>query len=194
VNHRHLLDSEIDLLVDGEVGFGVAPLRAHLGECAECRAAYDRERALVAALEQMPHALPSSAFAERVMSEVRVFEPWHVTVLDAGRRWMPASRPLRVVAAAGASVVALLITAVSALAVMRADTAVFLGQLGFDRLRAGLATLGRELASAALGPDAAASLGTGGATWGMVVAAAIGTALVAALGLRFMASSARRVR
>ena len=38
VNHRHLLPNEIDLLVDGEAGFGVAPLRAHVAECDECRA------------------------------------------------------------------------------------------------------------------------------------------------------------
>ena len=44
MKHRHLLPNEIDLLVDGEVGFGVAPLRAHVRECAECHAKLDEAR------------------------------------------------------------------------------------------------------------------------------------------------------
>ena len=38
MNHRHLLPDEIDLLLDDEVGFGVAPLKAHIRDCADCRA------------------------------------------------------------------------------------------------------------------------------------------------------------
>ena len=41
MQHRHLHPNEIDLLLDGEVGFGVAPLRAHVEGCAECRAKLD---------------------------------------------------------------------------------------------------------------------------------------------------------
>src|SRR5439155_16090725 len=38
VNHRHLLPEEIDLLLDGELGFAVSPFKAHVRDCAEVRA------------------------------------------------------------------------------------------------------------------------------------------------------------
>jgi len=47
VNHRHLLPNEIDLLVDGEAGFGVAPLRAHVAECDDCPALVRHLRSVI---------------------------------------------------------------------------------------------------------------------------------------------------
>ena len=68
MNHRHLLPNEIDLLVDGEAGFGVAPLRAHILECGECRERLDDARVVVEALEALPHFAPNARLAERVMA------------------------------------------------------------------------------------------------------------------------------
>ena len=53
MNHRHLLPNEIDLLLDGEVGFGVAPLRAHVDGCEDCQARLARSRKVVDALEDL---------------------------------------------------------------------------------------------------------------------------------------------
>ena len=59
--NRHLLPEEIDLLIDGEAGFGVAPLKAHVRRCAECRGELEDARAVLAALDQLPHLAPSPA-------------------------------------------------------------------------------------------------------------------------------------
>ena len=78
MNHRHLLPDEIDLLLDDEVGFGVSPLRAHVRDCADCRDQVGAATLVVEALEDVQHFAPSHAFADRVMSQVPVFVPWHV--------------------------------------------------------------------------------------------------------------------
>src|SRR6185437_1509445 len=85
MNHRHLLPDEIDLLLDDEVGFGVAPLKAHIRDCADCRAKVDDARTVVDAV---------------------VFVPWHVAARDAVARWLPQSRPARVVVGAIATATA----------------------------------------------------------------------------------------
>jgi anti-sigma factor RsiW len=103
VNHRHLLPNEIDLLVDGEAGFGVADLRAHLDECPDCRARYEDERVIVDALESLPHFAPDSRLADRVMAQVPVFVPAHVVARDSVAQWIPRAGMAR---AAGIAVVA----------------------------------------------------------------------------------------
>jgi hypothetical protein len=104
VNHRHLLPNEIDLLLDEEVGFGVSPLKAHVRDCAECRARVEEARVAVDVLEELPHFAPSFKFSDRVMAQVPVFVPWHVAARDSVLRWMPQSRPARIAAlAAGTS-------------------------------------------------------------------------------------------
>ncbi len=102
MHHRHLLPHEIDLLLDGDAGFGVAPLRAHVDDCADCRARLDEARVVADALELLPHFMPRTGFADRVMAQVQVIEPWHVAALATVRRFVPESRPLRIVAMAGA--------------------------------------------------------------------------------------------
>ncbi len=49
--NRHLLPEEIDLLIDGEAGFGVAPLKAHLRQCPECQSELD-----TVSMDGSPHA------------------------------------------------------------------------------------------------------------------------------------------
>ncbi|MEO8336930.1 MAG: hypothetical protein ABI664_18240, partial [bacterium] len=100
MNHRHLLPNEIDLLVDGEAGFGVAPLRAHIDECAECREQVEDARVVVDALEALPHFAPDSRLANRVMARVPVFVPAHVAARDSVARWVPKAAPARAAAAA----------------------------------------------------------------------------------------------
>ncbi len=110
MNHRHLLPDEIDLLLDDEVGFGVTPLRAHVRECARCRALVDEARVAVDALEAVPHFAPSHLFADRVMAGVPVFVPWHVAARDAAERWLPQARRTRYIVAGLATSVASLVT------------------------------------------------------------------------------------
>jgi hypothetical protein len=110
MNHRHLLPDEIDLLIDDEVGFGVNPLRAHLRECAECRTQVEDARLVVDTLEDIPHFAPSHTFADRVMSQVPVFVPWHVAARESVVRWLPQSRPARIAVAAVATSMASLLT------------------------------------------------------------------------------------
>src|SRR4249920_1763813 len=110
MNHRHLLPDEIDLLLDDEMGFGVAPLKTHIRDCADCRAKLDEAQLIVDALEDLPHFAPSHAFADRVMSQVPVFVPWHVAARDTVVRWLPQSRPARVAVGALATSAASVLT------------------------------------------------------------------------------------
>ena len=134
MNHRHLLPNEIDLLVDGEAGFGVAPLRAHVAECDECRARLDDARIVVDALEDLPHFAPDSRLADRVMAQVPVFVPAHVAARDSVTRWLPQSGPARAAAAiVGTSIAGLLTVAMVWLA-SRGDAAIFATSLFADRV------------------------------------------------------------
>jgi hypothetical protein len=193
VNHRHLLPNEIDLLVDGEAGFGVAPLRAHVAECDDCRARLDDARVVVDALEALPHFAPDSRLADRVMAQVPVFVPAHVAARDSVTRWMPQSAPARAAAAvAGTSVAGLLTLAMVWLA-SRGNAVVFVTGLFTDRLqRLVLGTL-RDVALALLGESAVAAIqasGTLGVT--LLVLGFLGTAVGTVLALRRVATAASR--
>ena len=76
MQQRHLLPNELDLLLDGEVGFGVAPLRVHAADCPACRARLADARVVVDALEGLPHFAPTARFTDQVMAQVQVIEPW----------------------------------------------------------------------------------------------------------------------
>lgn len=110
MTHRHLLPDEIDLLLDDELGFGVNPLKAHVRECAECRARLDEARWVVGTLEDLPHLAPSHTFASQIMSQVPVFVPWHVAARDSIHQWLPRSRPARLVVGTLATVMASILT------------------------------------------------------------------------------------
>ena len=135
MQHRHLLPNEIDLLLDGEVGFGVAPLRAHLDECSECVARLAVARVVVDALEDLPHFAPKARFADRVMAHVQVIEPWYVPALDAGRRLVPRSRPVRAITLATASVVATAGSAAAVWLALHADAVLYAVGLVTDKVR-----------------------------------------------------------
>ena len=193
MNHRHLLPNEIDLLVDGEAGFGVAPLRAHILECRDCEARLSDARVVVDALERLPHLAPDSRLADRVMAQVPVFVPAHVAARDTVTRWMPRSAAARVAAiVAGTSAAASLTLAMLWLA-MRGDAVVFMGGVVSDRLSAGFASGVREVTLALLGPSALAAIDATGALGAslLVVGFAL-TAVCTVLGLRRLTLAGRR--
>ena len=192
MEHRHLLPDEIDQLLDGEAGFGLAPLQAHVERCDACRAELDAARALSTTLEQMPHFHPSPFFSQRVLSHVQVFEPWHVTALDTVKRWVPRSTAARVVAGASAAVMALVVSATAVWAAIRLDTFLFFFNVVVERARGvAVATLGDAVATA-FGPAALASLQRGGIGVAIGLTGFLLAIVVAAFGLRAVTAAARR--
>jgi hypothetical protein len=195
VNHRHLLPDEIDLLLDGEVGFGVTPLRAHVRECPQCRAELEDARAIMAELERLPHLAPSPNFADRVMAQVHVFEPWHVTALDTARRWVPRSRPARMLAGTVGLSAAFLLSAGALWLAFRVDLLLFFSNLLVERARAAVLGAADEVIAAAFGQSALDALRAGG-TAGLALLATglLVSVVIAALGLRAIAAASRRHR
>ena len=195
MEHRHLLPDEIDLLLDGEVGFGVQPLRAHVRSCASCRAELEEARAVVSALEHLPHLSASPLFADKVMAQVQVFEPWHVAARNSVLKWMPQSRPVRVLAGATALSAATLMTAATLWLLTQLDVLLFLLNLGVDRARSAFFAAAGDLIAGAFGQPALDALQTGG-TLALVVAfsALLAGAAGATAGLRALAAVARRRR
>ncbi len=190
--NRHLLPDEFDLLVDAESGlesgFGVAPLRAHVRECAACRAELERTEALTASLDLLPHLAPSIGFADRVMADVQVFEPWHVAVADTARRLVPASTPLRVLAASGAVAMGALLTTVTVWVLAHADLLAFTTDAAAADLRAALWDGARGLVAELAGAPA-----TSGTTLALALAMLVAALALAGTGLRAAAAASRRV-
>ena len=195
MKHRHLLPQEIDLLLDGEAGFGVQPLRAHVRECAECRQELESARELVTTLEHLPHFAPSVHFADRVLAHVQVFEPWHVAARDTVRQWLPRSRPAQVLAGAFAATAAFVLSIGTFWLRTRVDLLVFVSQTLGERARSALVTGAGRAIAAAFGDGAVAALGTSGTT-GLALAATglLATIVASAFGLRVLAGAARRRR
>jgi hypothetical protein len=193
VNHRHLLPNEIDLLVDGEAGFGVAPLRAHVAECDDCRARLEDARVVVDALEALPHFAPDSRLADRVMAQVPVFVPAHVAARDSVAQWMPRSAPARVAAAVVATSVAGLLTLAMVWLASRGNAVMFVTGLFTDRLQRLVLGTVRDVALTLLGESAVAAIqasGTLGVT--LLVVGFLGTVVGTVLALRRVATAASR--
>ena len=189
MDHRHLTPQEFDLLVDGEEGFGTAPLLAHIEECVTCRTELENQQQLVTTLEQTAHFTPSPLFAYRVMKKVQVFEPWHVTATRTVRRFVPRSRPARVLAAGVAGVVATTLTAGSVWMASRLDAVAFLGGVAVQRVRdVGTQTVNGVVTSA-LG-----STGAGDSNFILAAGGFLAAVAISALGLRAIAAAARRRR
>lgn len=191
MNHRHLLPNEIDLLVDGDAGFGVAPLRAHLTECGDCRARYDELRMVADAVDALPHFTPTLRFADAVMQNVQIVEPWHVALTESARRLVPSSTPMRVLAGVGAGLAAVAISGSAAWLAFRGDLAGWVVNLFIDRTREGIVIGAGEVAAGALGSDATSTLAAGGLSTLAVVGGALAlTAVGAVLGFRRLAATA----
>jgi hypothetical protein len=155
MTHRHLLPDEIDQLLDGEVGFGVAPLQAHVRECAQCQAALADGQIIVDALEQLPRFAPAPGFATRVMAQVEVYEPWHVAARDAVATTLaplaPRSKPVRVLIGSSAVAVLALVTVGSLWLAGHLDAVVFFGAVFRARALQTLASIGSAVTSALVG-------------------------------------------
>jgi hypothetical protein len=190
---RHLLPSEIDLLLDGDVGFGTSPLKTHIRKCSTCRAELEDARTTVRALEHLPHLAPSPLFAERVLARVNIFVPWHVAVLDTLRGFIPSTRGGRVAfGVAGGSLAAVMSVLVVWIA-LRFDAALFAVGLLADRVRLGILDAVGGVLAGALG-DSAYTLVRASGLFGLAVLtlALIAAAVLAATLLRTIAVNRRR--
>lgn len=188
---RHLLPDELDLLLDGETGFGVQQLTGHLRDCAECRAELTALRAFVLDIETLPEMTPRAGFADRVMYEVHVFEPWHVAIRTSVAGWVPSSPAARIAAGAAFTGAATLATGAAAWGWAHRDATVFVGGLVTERAREGLFASLSATAQALVGP-----LGQWVGSGLPLVAVAGATLITGAglgfLGLRAVAARARR--
>jgi hypothetical protein len=192
--NRHLLPDEIDQLLDGEAGFGVAPLQAHVESCAACRAELADARQVVSALERLPHLAPSPLFADRVMSQVQVFEPWHVAALDSVKQWVPSSRSARLVGVGATSVFALVVSVAAVWMAVRLDAFLFFFDLAGQRARSALFdAVGGAIANT-FGNAAVDALRAGGMTAAVGITGFLALVALAALGLRTIFATARRRR
>jgi len=195
MNHRHLLPDEIDLLLDDEVGFGVAPLKAHIRDCDHCRAQVDEARFIVDALEDVPHFAPSHRFTDRVLAQVPVFVPWHVTARDTVVRWLPQSRSARFAVAALATSAASIVTVVMLWIATQTDVVALATGVAGDQVRGLVYDAGRQVLATVFGEQFFAIIQRTG-TFG-IAAALLG--LVAAAGgsiagLRALAAASSRRR
>jgi hypothetical protein len=128
------------------------------------------------------------------MSQVQVFEPWHVTALDTVKQWVPASKPARALGLAAASVSGLLISLTAVWMAVRLDAFLFFFDLAGQRVRAVLFdSLGEAIASA-FGAAAVDALRSGGAAAAIGVTGFLLLVVVAAFGLRAVVATARRRR
>lgn len=194
MNHRHLLPDEIDLLLDNEVGFGVAPLKAHVRDCPECRSRVEEARFVVDSLESLPRFAPSHALAANIMAQVPVFVPWHAAARSAVARFAPVSRPARITAVAMGTSVATVLTLGIVWLLSQTDLLVFATGVAASRLRLMWGSAIHEAATALFGDQVFAALQQSGP---LAMALAVGglvlAALLATLGLRAAAlASARR--
>ena len=195
MNHRHLLPNEIDLLLDGDVGFGVAPLRAHIASCDLCAAELEEARAVVEALDHLPHFSPSPLFAERVMARTQIFQPWHVAAMDTARRAVPTSTPARVLVGVAASTMALILTTLTVFLVTRLEALLFVGQLVIQRSRDVILAAMDGVVGSLLGDAAVGALrASGGTGIALAILAVVVSGALAAGGLRAAVSASRRNR
>ena len=195
MEHRHLIPDEFDLLVDGEEGFGVAPLAAHVESCAACRAEVEARRHVIAALERLPDFAPSPLFAYRVMTQVQVFQPWYVPALDAVRRLLPRSTPVRVFAGVTAASVAVALSVATVWILTRLDVAAFLLSVATGRLSGAASRAVRSLLTAALGDSVVSAIQlTGPQGIAAALTAFLLIVLAAAFSLRAVTAASLRRR
>lgn len=191
--NRHLLPEEIDQLLDGEVGFGTAPLKQHVRTCTECRAELESARALVAHLEQLPRFAASPDFAEAVMSRVQLYVPWHVALADSVRALVPRQRRWRAAAWAGVAALATVVLLAALWVATRLDAVMFALELGLERLRVAATGALSNVVISLFGDTAARALSASGvAGLAVMLLITVLTAILAAGALRVVVAGARR--
>lgn len=195
MEHRHLLPDEFEDILDGELGEASATLRDHLDGCAQCRAELAKRSALTRALDHMPHVGPAPLFAYRVMSQVQVFEPWHVAFRDTVRRLVPRTTAARWAAGVTAVAVASIITIAGIWAALNSESAWLFAEVGVKRGRTAFLSSLRGVLESAFGRDALNAIeGSGAAGSIIAVSVVVGVILVAAIGFRVAAVASRRRR
>jgi hypothetical protein len=193
VNHRHLLPEEFDLLLDDEVGFGVAPLREHVQGCAACRAQLEDARLVASALESLPHFSPSFTLSDKVMSQVPVFVPWHTAARDGIARFMPQSRPGQVAAGALMAAGAGALTGGAVWLATRGDMVSFASEFATAHLRGMVTNALQSTAVTLFGPGVLETLQHGSVAGLSAIAGGFVLAATAsAFGLRAIAHAAQR--
>ncbi len=181
VSDTHLTPTDFDRLLDGEIGPDDAPLWAHLEACPSCAAELDLAREVVFSLETLPDFAPAPGFADRVMQEVDVFEPWHVAASETVLRLLPASRPARMWATLGAAAGLAMTTVIGRWLLAQADIPLLMAAFGLEQVRGQAAAAGREVTLAALGQPGLSAVQTASA--GSLVLMAGGFVLIVGLGL-----------
>ncbi|HKW09876.1 MAG TPA: hypothetical protein VJO33_05815 [Gemmatimonadaceae bacterium] len=195
MNHRHLLPTEIDLLLDDEEGFGVAPLKAHVRSCPDCLARLEDARLVTDSIEELAHFAPAFSFADSVMAQVPVFVPWHVAARDSVISWMPESRPARVAAIGLAASVASVLTVAILWIASQTDLLVFATGMAGSQLRELLVDGGRNALMTLFGSQTLALASQAGMLgMSLLFGGFLAIAATATFGLRRMAivSSRRR--
>ena len=192
MQHRHLLPNEIDLLVDGETGFGVQPLREHVVACPDCHARLAEAQSVVAALSAMPLLSPRMGLADRVMAQVPVFVPWHVAARDTVRQWMPASPAARVLAATLIAVVGTVVSGVTLWIASRGDVLSTLTAAVAEQVRSSFTDALGNVVVAVFGPQVIGAVQQIG-PMGIALAGAgfLIASLATVIGLRLIATSSR---
>ncbi len=184
---RHLLPEEIEQLVDGDAGAEIVPLEAHVRGCSRCQAELDEERRIIEAVEHASPLDPSPLFAIHVMAQIHVRVPWRVSVRDGIERWVerltPRSRPMRLLAGAGALAVASILSAGCVWLLTHLNAALFVARLVATRLRSSAVVVGHGVATTLLG----------GVGLQAVLVALVGV-VVATVILRSVVAAARRQR
>lgn len=195
MNHRHLLPDEIDLLIDDEVGFGVNPLKAHIRGCADCSAKVDEARFVVDALEDLPHFAPSHDFSNRVMAQVSVFVPWHVTARETIAQYLPQSRSARIAVATLATSVASVLTVAILWIATQTDVLVVASGAAGDQVKRIVFEAGRAILTTVFGDQMFAIIqrtGSVGITVAVLGLLAATGASIAGLHALATASASRR--
>lgn len=195
MQQRHLLPDEIDQLLDSESSVDVAPLLAHLDACSACAQQLADARVVCDTIEQLQHFAPSPRFTASVMAQVQVVEPWHVALTTSAQRLIPASRPMRVVMLASGSLMALGLSAGAVWLSTRPDMTLYAAGLAASRVLRALLDATGTIINDTFGQTALDALRSGSVSrvglGGVVVVTAVG---VATIGLRAVATSARRAR
>lgn len=181
MDHQHLLPNEIDLLVDGDASQGVAALRARLAECDDCRARYDELRIVSDAVEAVPHFMPKLRFADAIMTNVQVVEPWHVALAGSATRLVPAGTLPRRLALVGTAIAGVAISGSAAWLAFRGDLTGWVFNLVIDRTREGIVNGVGDVAASVLGADAATTLAAGGLSTLAITTAVLAAATISAL-------------
>lgn len=191
---KHLRPDEIELLLDGEEGFGVATLWAHAASCATCQAQLDKGRELMVALDSLPDFAPSRAFADSVMSEVHVFEPWYAALARNATSVVPSTRVGRIAAGLGAAITAGLGTAAATWAVARADMAFILTQLGLEQFRVQFSAAVSDLVRTVVGQQGLDQLsGSSPETIALVLGGFVAAAGIGVVGIRALVTPSKRL-